>query len=90
MRTPYYQRPEYLSAVAHPWHVSLWADWTGDPVTVGFRDEQAARAFAASRPEPIVDLVARDRGVIACRRLLAHPLGPPGIPAYDDFPEARP
>lgn len=66
---PYYAEAAYRSAVAHPYHVSAYRDWSSAaPVTVGFQTEAEARAFAASRPEPIIDLVERDRGVIGTRR----------------------
>ena len=70
----YQQSPAYRSAVAHPFHVSLYAGWSDhDGLTVGFQTEEEARSFAASRPEPLVDLVRRDGGVIAQRRMVAHP-----------------
>lgn len=85
MNAPYYTTPGYLSAVAHPFHVSLYADWYSDPTTVGFQAEDDARAFAQSRPEPIIDLVQRGRGVIGSRRMLAHPAGI--HTERDDFPQ---
>ena len=85
--TAYYDRPEYRSAVAHPYYVQLWASWdAAEPVTVGFQSEDDARAFAASRPEPIIDLVRRDDGIIAYRRLIAYPGGSPSPGLHDDFP----
>ena len=82
----YQQSPAYRSAVAHPFHVSLYADWSDhDGLTVGFQTEEEARSFAASRPEPLIDLVRRDGGVIAQRRLIA--LSTRYVDPIDDFPQ---
>ena len=76
----YQQSPAHRSARLvdrsdhqYPYHVSLYADWSDDGLTVGFQTEEEARSFAASRPEPLIDLVKRDHGVIAQRRMVAHP-----------------
>jgi hypothetical protein len=92
MDRPYYAEPAYRSAVAHPFHVSCYRDWSSAaPVTVGFQTEAEARAFASMRPEPIIDLVERDRGPIAARRMRSHPHPCKPIAAYyrDDFPDTR-
>lgn len=82
-----YRTPAYRSAIAHPYHVSTFADWSidADGVTVGFLTEHDARAFAASRPEPLIDLVRRNDGMIAQRRMLAHSEGT--FVPRDDFPQ---
>ena len=92
--TAYYDRPEYRSAVAHPFHVALHASWEYgcEPLVVGFQSEDAARAFAASRPEPLVDLVRRGCGIIASRRLVGHPLNKAigsRFTPRDDFPATK-
>ena len=82
----YQQSPAYRSAVAHPYHVSLYAGWADHVgLTVGFQTEEEARSFAASRPEPLIDLVRRDGGVIAQRRLIA--LSTRYVDPIDDFPQ---
>jgi hypothetical protein len=89
---PYYVQPGYRSAVAHPFHVSCYRDWSAAaPVTVGFQTEAEARRFASMRPEPIIDLVKRDAGIIARRRMATHPHPCRPIAAYygDDFPDTR-
>lgn len=85
--TRYYETGAYRSAVAHPFHVQCYASWEEhDPtVTVGFQTEEEARSFAASRPEPIIDLARRDVGCIAQRRAIAHPRNPFSN-VRDDFP----
>lgn len=83
---PYYATAAYRSAIAHPFHVSAWLDWRADPVTVGFGTEAEARGFATSRPEPIIDLVRRDHGVIAWRRMLAHPSTTTYLTGWSDDP----
>ena len=92
MATPYYRTAAYRSAVAHPFHVSAFADWSEAtvPVTVGFQTEAEARAFASMRPEPIIDLARKGDGVIAVRRMIDHPLLPGLASMHDDFPETRP
>lgn len=90
--TPYYRTGAYRSAVAHPYHVSTYRDWSAaDPTTVvGFQTENEARAYAAGRPEPLIDLVQRDCGVIAARRMLRPMLAPHAerepFVGRDDFP----
>lgn len=87
------------SATEHPFYVKAWTSWADhDPLTVGFQAEADARAFAAGRPEPLIDLVKRETyangrptgggNVIAARRMLAHP-GEPGIitSREDAFPK---
>ena len=92
MATPYYRTAAYRSAVAHPYFVSAYADWSEStpPVTVGFQTEAEARAFASLRSEPIIDLVRKGDGIIAVRRLLDHPMMPGLSSMHDDFTEARP
>lgn len=82
----------YESAVAHPYHVSAYRDWSvGNGVTVGFQTEAEARSFAAGRPEPLIDLARRGEGVIAVRRLQPHPLmrSTRGWAPRDDFPQVE-
>ena len=83
MSTPYYRTAAYRSAVAHPFHVSTYTGWSDhEPTVVGFQTEAEARAYAAGRPEPLIDLVKRDAGVIAARRRF-------GLHTFayrDDFP----
>lgn len=89
----YYETAEYRAAVSCPFHVSLYADWHADPTTVGFQSEAEARAFASIRPEPLVDLVQRERyhdgrrweqGVIAVRRMMPWH-GTDWVAPRDDF-----
>lgn len=97
--TPYYRTGAYRSATSHPFHVHTYTDWKSDPSTVvGFQAEAEARRYAASRPEPIIDLVQRDRGVVASRRMLPHPdMLRVGHESYmtdapgprDDFPQLK-
>lgn len=77
------------SARQHPFFVDLYDDWSDhDPVTVGFQSIQDARRFAASRPEPIIDLVRRGTGVRAVRRMIPHPAAAIGtFVERDDFPQ---
>jgi hypothetical protein len=83
MSTPYYATGAYRSAVAHPYHVSTYQSWADhDPFVVGFQTEAEARAYAAGRPEPLIDLVQRDVGVIAARRAF----GAHTFTYRDDFP----
>lgn len=71
-------------AATFPYAVHLYADWADhDGIHVGFQSESDARRFAAGRPEPLVDLVRRDGGVIANRRMLALR---PDDRLRDDFP----
>lgn len=84
--TPYYATGAYRSAVAHPYHVSTYRGWADHhPLVVGFQTEDEARAYAAGRPEPLIDLVQRDCGVIAARRMLRHPYGRAWRMLHDDF-----
>ncbi len=87
--TPYYRTAAYRSAVAHPYHVHLYRDWSDhSPVVVGFQTEAEARAFAVSRPEPIIDMVQRDCGMVAARRMFVHPATPTAVfTPSDDFPQ---
>jgi hypothetical protein len=82
----------YISAVAHPYYVTTFPDWRAyNGVTVGFQTEAEARRFASLRPENLIDLVRRGSGVIATRRLVAHPLDPnrDTFTPRDDFPDVR-
>lgn len=82
----------YAAAVAHPYHVSTFPDWRAhNGVAVGFQSEAEARRFASLRPENLIDLVAKGRGVIAARRLIPHPDDPNADTwrAFDDFPDTR-
>ena len=88
----YQQSPAYRSAVAHPYHVSLYAGWADHVgLTFGFQTEEEARSFAASRPEPLIDLVRRDHGVIAARRMVRPMMAPHAMRepfvGRDDFPQ---
>jgi hypothetical protein len=96
----------YQSAVEHPYHVRAYRDWSDhDGIAVGFQSLAEAVAFAASRPEPLIDLVSRfgygpggwlyrdNPAVIQSRRLIAHPAmtGPQyGFVPVDDFPQVEP
>lgn len=86
--TAYYATAAYRSAVAHPYHVSTYADWSSaDPTTVvGFQTETEARAYASGRPEPLIDLVQRDCGVIAARRMVPFMDHRIDFMPRDDFP----
>lgn len=76
-------------AVTMPYHATLYAGWDDHRGTVvGFQSEDEARAFAASRPEPLIDLCRKGDGVIGIRRMVAHPLLPTDIlQLRDDFPQ---
>jgi hypothetical protein len=87
--TPYYRTKAYREAIRQPYHVSTYAGWTmADPTAVvGFPTEAEARDFARSRPEPLIDMVRRDCGIQAARRMAAHPSLPVGVTPrlFDDF-----
>lgn len=77
----------YRSAVSHPYFVQLFAGWADhSPLTVGFQTRTEAESFAAGRPEPLIDLIANGRGVVAARRLVAHPEQSGPWTPRDDFP----
>lgn len=83
-----YTSGAYRSAVAHPYHVSAYRSWDDhDPTVVGFQTEAEARSFAVGRPEPLIDLVQRDCGVIAARRLVPFMDHRIDFIARDDFPQ---
>lgn len=85
----YWRTPAYRAAVRMPYHVSMFASWSSDPTTVGFVYEDEARTFASLRPEPIIDLVRRNVGILGARRMLAHPSGALVDFLFDDFPDTR-
>jgi hypothetical protein len=71
-----------------PVSVSLYRSWADhDGIHVGFQTEAEARSLLAARPEPLADLVIRGRGVIAARRMVAHPAQDPAtFTPRDPFP----
>lgn len=87
------------SAIEHPFHVRAFRAWSDhEGIAVGFQTEAEARAFAAGRPEPLIDLVARfvpgvsgpNPHVIGVRRLQPHPDEPIlAIRGRDDFPQVE-
>ena len=84
--TPYYSTAAYREAIRQPYHVTTYPDWTAEPSSiVGFATAAAARSFARSRPEPLIDMVRRDFGLEAVRRMLRHPATPGLPPLRDDF-----
>ena len=88
----YYETKAWAAAVKAPFHATAYADWSHhEPVFAGFETREEAEAWARSRPEPLIDLVQRNLGVIACRRVLQHPaVGPLGqrFEPKDDFAAA--
>lgn len=87
----------YNSAMQHPYRVTLIdANWVVQKV-VGFQSEREARAFARSRPEPVVYLDGRRIGdhftqCLGFRITVPHPDPREGygVIMRDDFPPIDP